>query len=670
MLPVAKSASADTWQDALNNMADEVNTQLEPIVIPYDSVEFFLRHLPPAIVKVSLAGEEGLIAIVQSGRDSVSLICSDMRVRRFSHVMVADAIRQQIDGRQTAEAAEFVQQVGVQRAQRPAAMREWLKLQNEGATLDDCWLLHPSASRSLLSWVWHGRILPLFGLLAGGQYLANSIQYLGIGIISFMVLSNRTEWGLLYAVCLTLLATTPLFLFTSWVSALYAVETIAVLKTRLLNGILRLQPDAFSQTGIGHFLAWILESASLERVGFSLVPLLKNLTTFAVVLVMLAIVQGTQAFLFALGWLAGVVIFTILLYRAHLAFKQFYAEMINDLIERLQGHETRLVQETDWFGEDDKAIAHYLSLYKRYDRMVALYQSFLTYSWLIGGLLILAPAFIHSPADPLLEISFAILLFAGSDIAGLAVILPIWVEIAVSWRLIRPIESAVKPPPIPMQRPEQITLRKPVNPPVGTLMTDMQALTFRYPARANPTIRNADLEIRFGDRVLLEGPSGGGKSTLASLLTGYLTSDSGLLFMWGADRSIIGDATWRRWIVYTPQFHQNHIISASLAFNLLMGRRWPPTAVDLDEAEALCRRLNLGALLDRMPYGLDERVGDDGWHLSHGERSRIYIARALLQKADLIILDESFASLDPENMSIALRIVLDEARTLLVIAHP
>jgi ATP-binding cassette subfamily B protein len=71
-----------------------------------------------------------------------------------------------------------------------------------------------------------------------------------------------------------------------------------------------------------------------------------------------------------------------------------------------------------------------------------------------------------------------------------------------------------------------------------------------------------------------------------------------------------------------------------------------------------------------MPAGLLQMVGESGWQLSHGEKSRLYIARALLQKADLVVLDESFASLDPENLRRALRCVLDRARALVVIAHP
>ena len=119
-----------------------------------------------------------------------------------------------------------------------------------------------------------------------------------------------------------------------------------------------------------------------------------------------------------------------------------------------------------------------------------------------------------------------------------------------------------------------------------------------------------------------------------------------------------------------PQFHENQILTGTLAFHLLLGRRWPPTPADLTAAEEICRELGLGDLLDRMPAGLQQLVGESGWQLSHGERSRLYMARAILQQADLMILDESFAALDPANAQLAFSCVNRHAPTLLVIAHP
>ena len=127
--------------------------------------------------------------------------------------------------------------------------------------------------------------------------------------------------------------------------------------------------------------------------------------------------------------------------------------------------------------------------------------------------------------------------------------------------------------------------------------------------------------------------------------------------------------TWRKRVVAAPQFHENHVFGGSLAFNVLLGRGWPPRTGDLELAEDVCRRLGLGDLLDRMPGGLFQRVGETGWQLSHGERSRMFIARALLQNADLVLLDESFAELDPESLRECLTQAAELSNTLLVVAH-
>jgi len=195
-------------------------------------------------------------------------------------------------------------------------------------------------------------------------------------------------------------------------------------------------------------------------------------------------------------------------------------------------------------------------------------------------------------------------------------------------------------------------------------------LLFRYPNRDEAVLSGCDLRIAPGERVLLEGQSGGGKSTLAALLMGLRVPQGGLLLVEGLDRATLGERGWRRRVSGAPQFHENHIVSDTLTFNLLMGRRWPPTAEDVAEADELCRALGLGPLLERMPAGLLQIVGDTGWQLSHGERSRVFIARALLQNPALLILDESFGALDPETLVTAMDCVRERARGLVVIAHP
>jgi ATP-binding cassette subfamily B protein len=168
---------------------------------------------------------------------------------------------------------------------------------------------------------------------------------------------------------------------------------------------------------------------------------------------------------------------------------------------------------------------------------------------------------------------------------------------------------------------------------------------------------------------LVEGPSGGGKSTLASVIAGLRTLDAGHVLFRGLDRQTLGDRAWRQRVAMVPQFHENHLLSGSLSLNLLMGRGWPPSAQDLVEARTVCEELGLGALLSRMPAGLGQIIGETGWQLSHGERGRVFLARAMLQNPELLLLDESFGALDSRTLRQCMKAVLNRSAAVMVIAH-
>jgi ATP-binding cassette subfamily B protein len=182
--------------------------------------------------------------------------------------------------------------------------------------------------------------------------------------------------------------------------------------------------------------------------------------------------------------------------------------------------------------------------------------------------------------------------------------------------------------------------------------------------------------------VLLEGPSGGGKSTLVSLLAGWRTPRAGSLLLDGLDRASHGAQRWRRAVAVAPQFHENHVFTGTLAFNCLLAAPSEPeppagsfmavpAAVRAEErARELCGELGLGPLVERMPSGMRQVVGETGWQLSHGEKSRVFLARALLADARLVVLDESLAALDPVTAREVLACVRRRAPALLVVAHP
>jgi ABC-type multidrug transport system fused ATPase/permease subunit len=299
--------------------------------------------------------------------------------------------------------------------------------------------------------------------------------------------------------------------------------------------------------------------------------------------------------------------------------------------------------------------------------LVARKTSRLLQQWLCLGRLGLAPAFVSgvsSPATLAVGIGGTLLAFrAFRRLAG-----GLWqlVGAAVAWEQVAPVFHAASrpqahgPPAAFLPRRDDGKAR---------VVIEAHDLVFRYRERAEPVLRNCSLRVSSDDRLVLDGPSGGGKSTLASLLAGLRQPESGLLFVGGLDRNSLGAAGWRRIVAAAPQFHENHVLTGTFAFNLLMGRPGLPGPADMEEAEAVCRELGLSDVLSRMPAGLLQLVGETGWQLSRGERSRLYIARALLQGADLVVLDESFAALDPENLRLALDCVDRRARAVLAIAH-
>ena len=317
--------------------------------------------------------------------------------------------------------------------------------------------------------------------------------------------------------------------------------------------------------------------------------------------------------------------------------------------------------------------------------MVATLTVVVPRGFLIGSLLILAPRFGEAALHPgAFATSLGGLLFVTSALRKLAQSFPALGAAAIAWRNIGDLLAGDQPSAAAAgttssaassvasqvsQSPASAASQAAPAPGRGALI-EARGVSFRYPGRPDPVLDDCALEIRRGDRVLLEGPSGGGKSTLAALLCGLRAPSSGSLQLDGVERSVLGDERWRARVGAAPQFHENHVFSASLLFNLLLGRAWPPRREDVVEAEAICRELDLGPLLARMPSGMEQLVGESGWQLSHWERGRLYIARSLLQPLDARILDESFAALDPETLERALACVLSRAETLVVIAHP
>lgn len=170
----------------------------------------------------------------------------------------------------------------------------------------------------------------------------------------------------------------------------------------------------------------------------------------------------------------------------------------------------------------------------------------------------------------------------------------------------------------------------------------LRRVSVRYEGRDQPALK--EISVRFPARTTtaIMGPSGAGKSTLADVLMGLLYPDEGELEVDGVP--IVGEMrmAWRRSVAYVPQ--EVFLFHDSIRNNLL----W--AAPDASEAALhLALQQSAADFVFELPQGLDTQVGDGGVRLSGGECQRIAIARTLLQRPSLLILDEATSSLDMEN---------------------
>lgn len=176
-----------------------------------------------------------------------------------------------------------------------------------------------------------------------------------------------------------------------------------------------------------------------------------------------------------------------------------------------------------------------------------------------------------------------------------------------------------------------------------------------------PVFRKASLQIPAGSRVLLEGPSGSGKSTLADLLLRHLEPDAGRVLVDGFDLAGIEAAEWRRRIAVVDQ--EPGFLPGSIAENLRLAA---PNATD---RELLAGLEAVGLTAEGL--SLTSELGAIGPALSRGQRLRLALARAMLQKPVLLVLDETTSALDPEAENGILDLVDRNfaGRTRIVISH-
>ncbi|MHB8990832.1 MAG: thiol reductant ABC exporter subunit CydD [Chloroflexota bacterium] len=188
---------------------------------------------------------------------------------------------------------------------------------------------------------------------------------------------------------------------------------------------------------------------------------------------------------------------------------------------------------------------------------------------------------------------------------------------------------------------------------------------YGYDGGERSALRGVSFELRRGERVALVGPSGGGKSTVARLLMGFLQPDQGEILVEGRPLKATAPEEWRRQVAWVPQ--SPYLFHATVAENLRLAR---PEA-DQGLLVQAARLAHADEFIRRLPHGYDTVIGEQGERLSGGQAQRLALARAYLKDAPLLILDEAAAHLDPEQEALIQESLerLMEGRTVLAIAH-
>jgi ABC-type bacteriocin/lantibiotic exporter with double-glycine peptidase domain len=170
----------------------------------------------------------------------------------------------------------------------------------------------------------------------------------------------------------------------------------------------------------------------------------------------------------------------------------------------------------------------------------------------------------------------------------------------------------------------------------------MSAVTFRHEADAAPAVAELDLHVPAGAIVGLIGANGSGKSTVLDLLCGLLVPQSGGILLDGLRLDDGNRAAWQSRIAYVPQ--QIFLLDAAVHENVAFGV--PRDRINHARVRACVEQVQLTGVIEDLPQGFDQRLGERGAVLSGGQRQRLGIARVLYREAAVLILDEATSALD------------------------
>lgn len=200
---------------------------------------------------------------------------------------------------------------------------------------------------------------------------------------------------------------------------------------------------------------------------------------------------------------------------------------------------------------------------------------------------------------------------------------------------------------------------------IKDVSVSLKNVKFSYDDAKTNAIDGISLDIKAGEHIAFVGPSGGGKTTLASLIARFWDVSNGSISIGGVDIKNIENKKLMDTVSYV--FQDSRLLKTSILENVRMGR---PDASDSEVIEAL-KKAQCSDIIDKLPEGVNTVIGSKGTYVSGGEMQRLSIARAFLKNAPILILDEATAFADPDNekkVQLAFE-SLSKDKTVIMIAH-
>ena len=194
---------------------------------------------------------------------------------------------------------------------------------------------------------------------------------------------------------------------------------------------------------------------------------------------------------------------------------------------------------------------------------------------------------------------------------------------------------------------------------------EFRNVDFSYENSAIKALDDVSFTVPAGSTVALVGPSGGGKTTAASLIPRFWDTNAGAVLVGGVDVRDIDPHVLMDHVAFV--FQNNRLFKTSILENVRAAR---PEATR-EQALAALAAAQCDDIIAKLPDGVDTVIGSEGTHLSGGEQQRIALARAILKDAPIVVLDEATAFADPENEALIQKAFahLTQGRTVLMIAH-